>query len=131
MDFNDPKTMIEKLRDIMMANLIGFATLPHLAIPHMISNKRGEFKSIIECRGRIAAVNSYFISLNEELEYQELKNQIKITLCHLGSIDTITMRNHTDKYFPKWLIDYVTMNAEETAKIILQSGLNGQNELVS
>ncbi|CAG8490703.1 1467_t:CDS:1 [Funneliformis mosseae] len=144
MDFNNPALMIEKLRDIMMANLIGFATLSHLAIPHMISKKGEEFKSIIVLSSFMsmislgmswaystskAAVNSYFVSLNEELEYQGLQNQIKITLCYLGSINTITMRNNTDKYFPKWLIDHVVVNAEETAKIILQSGLNGQKEL--
>src|SRR6266498_3563394 len=149
-DFDNPKLMTEKLRDIMMSNLIGFVTLSHLAIPHMISNKnnKGEFKSIIVLSSLMsiislgmscaystskAAINSYFVSLNEELEYQGLQNQIKITLCYLGSINTITNRNNTDKYFPKWLvdyvIDYVVVNAKVTAKNILQSGLHGQKEL--
>ncbi|PKY37538.1 NAD(P)-binding protein [Rhizophagus irregularis] len=145
MDFNNPKLMIEKLRDITMSNLIGFATLSHLTIPYMISNSsKREFKSIIVLSSLMstislgmswaystskAAINSYFSSLNEELEYQEFQNQIKITLCQLGSINTITMRSHTDKYFPKLLVDYIALNAEVTAKIILQSGLNGQKEL--
>ncbi|RIA84211.1 hypothetical protein C1645_832631 [Glomus cerebriforme] len=145
MEFNNPKLMVEKLRNITMSNLIGFATLSHLTIPHMISknNNKKEFKSIIVLSSLMsiislgmswaystskAAINSYFISLNEELEYQELHNQIKITLCHLGSINTITMRSHTDKYFQKWLVDYMVLNVELTAKNILQSGLNGQKE---
>jgi short-subunit dehydrogenase len=148
-DFNNPKLMMEKLRDITMSNLIGFATLSHLTIPYMISsdNNRREFKSIIVLSSLMsiislgmswaystskAAINSYFLSLNEELEYQGLQNQIKITLCYLGSINTVTMRGHTDKYFQKWLVDritYMVLNAEVTAKIILQSGLNGQKEL--
>jgi short-subunit dehydrogenase len=145
MDFSNPKLMIEKLRDITTSNLIGFAILSHLTIPYMISNSnKREFKSIVVLSSLMstislgmswaystskAAINSYFSSLNEELEYQELQNQIKVTLCHLGSINTITMRSHTEKYFPKSLVDYVALNAEVAAKSILQSGLNGRKEL--
>ncbi|KAG9296373.1 hypothetical protein G9A89_014965 [Geosiphon pyriformis] len=155
----DPKSIIQKMRQVVDVNVMGFTTLAHYAIPYMIPQDinstltpiyPSQLKFLIPTRILIvssllaeislgmscsysatkSAMNSYFTSLRDELLFSHLP--ITITIFHLGAINTEEFRKKAAiNVKPLW-VNYLLKTASDpvrTTEMMLRSTMAGDNDV--
>src|SRR5262249_17434933 len=136
----------ETVHDLTRINYLGYATIAHLAIPHMVASGQEEAASIIAVESLagcvpIMRVNSYgaskaagrhyFNCMGKELRAVQKKEGKRktfprVTVVNLGSVATETVLETFGKNSFEW---FLSKSPAQTADAIVRAGMMGKWEV--